>query len=291
MEIRTKSSLNHFVPETHPRPMPQQVSRFACWAGAGLATLLMVAAPARASTILPVGFEEMSRRAGTIVKAKVIASESFEARGDASVVTNYVERVASPLAEAPQAAGDDRSGASGKSTRPVSAPIGRPGGAVMTRTRLRILDSLKGNAAGTMELVTAGGTVNGVTVEIAGMPKLALDQTYLLFVRPDYATTGVPIVGVYQGAFRYATDRKTGAAILLNGEGMPVLGIQDGQVRVQAADDPSRTHSAPAAVAAPIAELGASESTAAAATEAPPAAPMSPEAFADAVRAAVANAP
>lgn len=263
-----------------------KAGRHALTAAIAIGWGLTAAPSALASSIIPVTFDKLVERAGSIVKVRVVNSESFVTVGDDAATPNFVELGAIAIAPTP---GPDLGIGRIKAAEPgspQSAQLGRHGGAVMTRVSLQVLDVLKGSPAATLSLIVAGGTIDGITTEIGGLPRLGLDGTYLLFVSPDYATSGVPTVGAFQGVFRYASDPKTGSEVLLNGEGLVVTGIRKGRVLAESAGaiaiDGSRVRAAPQ----PVIEVGLEPPVTASTREAPPA-PMAPAAFADAVRAAL----
>lgn len=65
---------------------------------------------------------------------------------------------------------------------------------------LRDVDFLKGSGPRTIEWVIPGGTIDGVTMKIAGAPEFAAGERWMLFLLPQWKTH--PCAGIWQGAFR-----------------------------------------------------------------------------------------
>jgi hypothetical protein len=90
---------------------------------------------------------------------------------------------------------------------------------VVTETRLQVRAALKGNASGEMTVLTPGGRVGKLLVEVPGAVPLAPGEEAILFLVPD--TRGNRYVaGLNRGRFEVTTDPKTGAKVVqrLGGE-------------------------------------------------------------------------
>jgi hypothetical protein len=71
-------------------------------------------------------------------------------------------------------------------------------GAIETHVWLTTLQVVTGKAPETIELVLAGGTIGELTHWVEDVPALAVDQTYLLFLKDTEA--GAIVIGGHKGA-------------------------------------------------------------------------------------------
>lgn len=108
-------------------------------------------------------------------------------------------------------------------TAAAAAPRKRAEGGIVTDVAFTNLQVVKGNAANTaITLMTMGGTVGGETFEIRGLPKFQIGITYLVFSQGN-GTTIFPVVGGDQGMFQVKPDAATGASLVFNSRGMPIV--------------------------------------------------------------------
>jgi hypothetical protein len=96
-----------------------------------------------------------------------------------------------------------------------------PAGAVVTDVTFSSRQVMKGGGAGDFVLVVMGGTLDGVTVKLAGFPEFQLGESYLVFAR-DNGRVILPIVGGPQGLFRIRPDPTTGERLVFDSRGLPV---------------------------------------------------------------------
>jgi hypothetical protein len=75
-----------------------------------------------------------------------------------------------------------------------------------------------------------GGDIAMRRLRIEGMPVFDEGQSYLLFVRGN-GSAGCPILGWWQGQFRYAKQAGSEKRILIDSEGSPLLGIDQGRFK------------------------------------------------------------
>lgn len=116
---------------------------------------------------------------------------------------------------------------------------------VYTRVRLEHLKPIKGGQhvrsrlARGLSLSFLGGLSNdGRTVlEIAGMPRLQLARTYVVFLRAGKWTIN-PITGWYQGIFEAVAAGEKGSQMLVNPRGEVVMGVDDGRLVLKALPRP-----------------------------------------------------
>lgn len=220
---------------------------------------------AGATTIVPLPFDEVVQQAGVVVEGTVT---------DMRVLTRGAEMTPAPERAVPASPG---------------APIGvgvEGGKRLFTEVTLRVDRQVGGTLAPEIRFTLAGGSSEGETVVVFGMPEFKVGERYVLLLRPDFERTNVPIVGVSQGYFRITQDPATHTERLLNADGDIVLGIEGDRVALRHNPDSVRT---PQPGPAPILETGAGvEPRITPQVErywASAEAPMLPKAFLDAVRA------
>ena len=112
-------------------------------------------------------------------------------------------------------------------TRVVRSKAGDP----YTFVTFAVHDVLKG---WTMERqialrFTGGETENGI-VSLEGMPQFEQGETYLLFVHGNGSLL-CPVLGWWQGQFRFAMEPGSGKRILVDSAGTPLQGIEQGRFR------------------------------------------------------------
>jgi hypothetical protein len=103
------------------------------------------------------------------------------------------------------------------------------------------VDCLKGGpvgAGGELTLIVPGGAIGELEMRIAGAPRFAVGDSWVLFLLPSYKT--FPVVGLSQGAFRIVTGPDGIGRV--HQAGLPVTGLDDrGFVEVATAGAPART--------------------------------------------------
>ena len=104
-------------------------------------------------------------------------------------------------------------------------------------------DMLKGWTMGRqIALRFAGGETENGAVTFQGMPKFEQGETYLLFVRGNGSLL-CPVLGWGQGQFRFGREAGSGKRILVDSDGTPLRGIEQGRFqrmpseRAELADD------------------------------------------------------
>ena len=83
----------------------------------------------------------------------------------------------------------------------VATPRGR---AIMTDVTFRVEDVWKGNLGAVTMLEFMGGTIDGVTMEVVGMPEFTVGQRNVLFVSGERAAS--PLVGFMYGRMKVERD-------------------------------------------------------------------------------------
>lgn len=90
-------------------------------------------------------------------------------------------------------------------------------------------DVLKGSTRGRqITLRFDGGMLGDSGVEVDGMPRFEQGESYLLFVRGN-GSVGCPVLGWWQGQFRYGREPRSNKRILLDSAGAAVEGIAQGR--------------------------------------------------------------
>lgn len=199
------------------------------WALA-IATTLLAAGTAWATTIIPVPFEEMVRSSGRIVRVTVVdmRTEVVGPRhGTQSAPRRKVGIPPARLVEGAQPFDPSRAEA---------IPVGVGSGAkVFTLLTLRVDETIKGTPSTQfLRLRMPGGSLgDGRVMEIVGLPRFEIGKRYYLFLRPDCETVGNFIVGVDQGFFRIERDPSTGKELLVDSNDALIAGVE-GNVVVRA---------------------------------------------------------
>lgn len=200
--------------------------------------------PAGAVSLTSLAFSEVVEEAalvmeGTVVELRVVASGSRLATAP--------ERKSH---RAPAAAAARPEGA-------TAAPqaVGVEGGRMLfTEVTLAVDREIVGEAGSTVTFRVAGGVDGNEEVRVFGMPRFELGGRYVVFLRPGFADTGVPIVGVHQGFFEVAAA-ENGEEVLLNADGDVVVAVEDD--RVVCRRNPQRAAGpAPRLGPAPVPEQG-----------------------------------
>jgi hypothetical protein len=192
------------------------------------AVLLAVGLPwphPEAVTVKPLSFDALVGQAAVIVHGRIVKTESYwrgaeAARNGGSGGTRSPERPTSASA-AP--------GAGAPAAPPAPQTAGVEGGRVIfTRVTMDVLETVKGGPAGVLEFDLAGGTIDGRTMRVPGMPSVSTGREYVVFLRPGFAGAGDPILGVHQGFFPVA--EAAGGPIVLDANFDFVVGVTSGGV-------------------------------------------------------------
>jgi hypothetical protein len=152
-------------------------------ASLALATALVIAPPAHATTVIAKSFAELCAEADLIFAGTVSASESSWADPDKH--------------------------------------------AIQTRVTFADLTWLRGAPRATVTLRFAGGSIDGFTEEIAGMPRFAVGDQVVIFARDAESIS--PIVGFHQGLYRVVDGR------VFDAEGQAVTMVGGAALRRHAA--------------------------------------------------------
>jgi len=80
---------------------------------------------------------------------------------------------------------------------------------ILTTARFAVSEPLKGSSDGFVNVVTVGGTLDGITQTVSGMPVFEPEEEVLLFLEPSKNGHWQPL-GMSQGKFRILRNRQTG---------------------------------------------------------------------------------
>ena len=72
-----------------------------------------------------------------------------------------------------------------------------------------------------------GGVMNGKRLHIAGFPRLERDQKVILFLNNQTKTVFGPTTGLWQGVFFVKQDSSSGAEMITDHKGYPIVSIAD----------------------------------------------------------------
>ena len=204
-----------------------------------------IVVPASATTIRPLAFSEIVARAEVIVRGRVVGVRSFRMGAGSAPVVQRKESVPPRAESLPQTA-------TSSPERPVAAGIENTGRMILTAVDLEVEDPIKGVSGSLVQFTIAGGTVDGVWARVYGLPTFQLNEDLLLFLGEGYQRTGVPIVGVNQGAFRIVNEG--GGDMMLDAESHYVIGVENDRVvtRRNPRAAQASTHRVPTILGAPV---------------------------------------
>jgi len=80
---------------------------------------------------------------------------------------------------------------------------------ILTTSRIVVSEPLKGSSDGFVNVITVGGTLDGITQTVSGMPIFEPEEEVLLFLEPSKNGHWQPL-GMSQGKFRILRNRQTG---------------------------------------------------------------------------------
>jgi hypothetical protein len=105
---------------------------------------------------------------------------------------------------------------------------------IETQVTFGDLEILAGPARASRTLRFAGGELDGLRDEVAGMPQFAPGERVVVFARTEQSLS--PIVGFHQGVFRIADSAR--GSVVLSAHRLPVLGVAGGTVQLGGATTP-----------------------------------------------------
>lgn len=102
---------------------------------------------------------------------------------------------------------------------------------IITRTTFTIEKAIKGEASGSITIVTLGGVVDGIGQRVAGTARFAPDETAVVFLEPS-PIDGWRVVGMAQGKLRIEPGVDGGRVVRdLSGATLMQLGADGGPPR------------------------------------------------------------
>lgn len=93
---------------------------------------------------------------------------------------------------------------------------------IWTDYEVSVEETWKGGPDRSVTLSFAGGTLEGRTIAVTHVPRLAVGATYVFSLNDLARLYTSPVIGAEQGLFREATDQATGKRILLDADGWAV---------------------------------------------------------------------
>ena len=94
---------------------------------------------------------------------------------------------------------------------------------IRTRVTFSVDDALRGRGI-VAALEFSGGTAGDLTLDVAGMPRFAMGEHYVVFARDGDRWLN-PIVGFTQGLLRVSRDARDGTARVLTIDRTPLAGV------------------------------------------------------------------
>jgi hypothetical protein len=113
---------------------------------------------------------------------------------------------------------------------PVTAAVSRrlPDGLIVTDVTFSPVRGLKGAVGPSVVLEVVGGTVNGLTLKLEGVPSFEVGRHYVVFSKENRSSV-FPVVGGDQGLFTVETDAAGRAGVVLDASRRPVTGALVGR--------------------------------------------------------------
>ena len=190
-----------------------------------LSGFILVIDSVEASTIETLTFRQMIERSAFVVEGKVIDLQVVS-KGRAIRSQEFKAHAAPELSER----GPLKPGS------PVTA--GEGGQMLFTDVtlaveRIRKIGAALTEPADTITFRIAGGVKDGLRVSVHGLPTFEAGKKYIVFLRPDFRSTAMPIVGIHQGYFRVLAHPQTGEERLLDFQGNLALGIENDRLAVR----------------------------------------------------------
>lgn len=188
------------------------------------------------ATFADIGFDQMIERSEVIVQGRVVMLESTWSRGTdpADRIEQYKD------SHSPKVQPSDTSKEiSGIAAAPPVAVDTEGGQMIFTRVTFETLEDIKGSHEWTFEFLVAGGTLDGRTAIVPGIPQFQEGERYVLFLRQGYQQAADPIMGVNQGFFHVVAHPSSGQDVLLNADADYVLGVENDRVMLRRNPGPS----------------------------------------------------
>ena len=176
--------------------------------------------PVEATTIRELTFSQIVDRAAVIVRGRVVGLRSFRnASGAAAAIRKEGFMPRSPAEASASAAAPER---------PIGLSVEGTGRMIFTEVDLEVDESLKGGGGSLVRFTIAGGTVDGVTARVFGLPTFQSNEDVLMFLREGYDRAADPAVGVNQGVFRIVNEG--GGEVMLNADSNYVIGVENDRI-------------------------------------------------------------
>lgn len=100
------------------------------------------------------------------------------------------------------------------------------GQAIFTKVELQVLETITGTPPSPLVLQLLGGTVDGMTMQVEGVPQFKVGDEDILFVQNN-GRQFYPLVGIMNGKYPVKRDAATGAAYVARSNGVPLYDAND----------------------------------------------------------------
>ena len=194
--------------------------------------------PCIATTIIPLDFSKVVEQSivvvdGTVVDLQVISKGLDKQKSQPK--DHVAPKKSSVETQEPTETEElKETEAQDETSFPIQQIVDVEGGEMLfTDITFAIEQEIFGEVSDIVTIRIPGGSDDKKSVTVFGMPEFELGKRYVLFLRPDYETTNVPIVGVNQGCFEVIWDAVMEEEILINANGDIVIGIESGRVDVR----------------------------------------------------------
>lgn len=102
----------------------------------------------------------------------------------------------------------------------------RDGTAIRTIISFEVLDVIKGQAKGRVQLSFAGGTIGQLTLSVSDLHVPLPGEQGIYFVESTQSGRANPLYGWHQGHFLLTNHAKTGRELVLTANALPVVAIE-----------------------------------------------------------------
>jgi hypothetical protein len=115
------------------------------------------------------------------------------------------------------------------------------GKAIFTKVELQVLETIAGTPPQPLVLQLLGGTVDGMTMRVAGVPQFHVGDEDILFVQNN-GRQFFPLVGIMNGKYPVKRDAATGSAFVARSNGVPLYDTNDVKQAMGSASAASALH-------------------------------------------------
>lgn len=98
---------------------------------------------------------------------------------------------------------------------------------IFTDYTIEVLEELKGNSPSQIEMSFAGGKVGNKSILVTDVPTLKIGEEYIICAYEKEKKYSVPVVGGYQGIFRFIRDEMKGIELVVDYYGYQLEAIDN----------------------------------------------------------------